>query len=258
VSSIESSSGKVEQNDFYDAAPMEPHLIYQGEVLTDVPFFNMHKESRWLLVRTRSGRPVNEALQNGNLGGTVKVLDSNQSAVQWDLNEGDFAIGRLSKAPVLVLSQTCDCQNKDFIQVAPIFAADTADEYVQRLKGGDIVSAFWIKKHPPEIPEDSFADLELIQAVHKSYRKDLPPERHFRLNHDKTLQLQRALTRYFGRPNSFDVGTDRVPRTGTYLCVKCFYWDGKISKLDLRAGDEFQPCNECRQTKWVPQFGSLQ
>lgn len=257
MSSTGNSSGETEQDDFYDAAPLEPHLIYQGEIVAGLPFFNMHKESRWLLVRTKSGLQIHEALQNGKLGGLVKVLDSNQSKIQWELNDGDFAIGQLSKAPVLVLSQTCDCQNKNFIQVAPIFTGGDAG-YLTKIKNGDVLSAFWIKKRPPQIPEDGYADFELIQAIHKSYRKNPPPEaEHFRLNPDKTLDLQRSVTRYFGRPNSFDVGSDKAPRTGSYLCVNCFYWDGRISKVSMNEGDGFQPCEGCHGTQWVPQLGSF-
>ena len=115
------SNGNILGNDenerFYDAAPLEPHLLYQGEILIDVPFLNMPKPSHWLLLRTRSGKPVDEALQGGSLGGIVKVLDSNQSREQWySESDGDFAMARLAKRPAVVLSQTCDIQTKQFIQ----------------------------------------------------------------------------------------------------------------------------------------------
>jgi len=121
VSSTATTPGEA-QDDFYDATPLEPQLLYQGEILVDVPILNMPKPSRWLLLRTaRTGRRVNEALENGAVPGTVRVLDSNQSREQWYGDGlGDFAMAQLDKKPVLVLSQTCDIQNKDFIQIAPI------------------------------------------------------------------------------------------------------------------------------------------
>src|SRR5258708_32525550 len=112
----------------------------------------MDKMSRWLLVRTGSGRPVLEALQNGQTPGTVKVLDSNRSQILWnEAGEGDFALGRLLKIPVLVLSQNCDIQQKDSIQVAPIFKAPDDGSYLGKLSRGEIFSAFHVPPHPPDI-----------------------------------------------------------------------------------------------------------
>ena len=33
-------------DDFYDVAPLEPHLIYQGEILADVPILSIAKANR--------------------------------------------------------------------------------------------------------------------------------------------------------------------------------------------------------------------
>jgi len=237
-------------DDFYDAAPLEPHLLYQGEILVDVPLLHMPKESRWQLLRTRSGRRFEEALEHGNLGGLVFVVDSNKSREEWyAFPDGDFVAARLSKRPALVLSQTCDVQVKDFIQVAPIFDADTDD--VERLRGGEeLYSAFYLAPHPPHFGH-SYADLELMQAVHKSYIKRLKSEQHFRLKEARTRTLQRALTRYFGRPNSYDVGADTAPEAGTYLCVACFYKNGIVTAVERAAGQEFHYCTTCGGRGWV-------
>jgi hypothetical protein len=239
------------ESDFYDAAPLEPHLLYQGEILIDVPLLVMPKDSRWQLLRTRSGRRFEEALENGNLGGKVEVLDSNRSEIEWYANpDGDFAAGRLSKRPVLVLSQTCDVQTKDYIQVAPIYTTPKEDS--ERIKSGQLYSAFYLEEYLPHLPE-SFADLERMQAVHKSYIRRPVPEIHFRLKDSHSRQLQRFLTRYFGRPNSFDADADTVPRTGTYLCVDCFYFDGKVISISRTDGQEFGNCPSCKGTQWVIQ-----
>jgi hypothetical protein len=237
------------QSDFYDAAPLEPHLLYQGEILIDVPLLVMPKDSRWQLLRTRSGRRFEDALEHGNLGGKVEVLDSNRSAIEWYANpDGDWAAGRLSKRPVLVLSQTCDVQTKDYIQVAPIYPVPRED--LERVKNGALYSVFYLQPHAPEFG-DSFADLEKMQAVHKSYIRR--PILHFRLTDYRVRELQRFLTRYFGRPNSFDADVDAVPRTGSYLCVDCFYFDGKVASISRAQGEEFGECPGCNGTKWVIQ-----
>jgi hypothetical protein len=247
-------------------------LLYQGEVLVDVPLLNMPKESRWLLLRTRSGKMVDEALQHGSLGGIVKVLDSHQSKEEWygpgphpfhsadgialaaqgehRPLDGDYAMARLSKRPVLVLSQNCDIQTKQFIQVAPIFDAEGAPEHLERLRRGEILSAFWMAAHDLHLAE-GYADLELIQAVHKSYIRRLLPTQHFRLASNRIRDLQRFLTRYFGRPNAYDVGADTAPLTGNYLCVACFYLDGVATSVPRNKGQEFEKCTRCGGRGWV-------
>jgi hypothetical protein len=257
VSSNAITPGEPVPDDFYDEAPLEPHLLYQGEILNDVPFLNRAKETRWLLLRTKSGRKVLEALENGTVPGTVRVLDSNQSQEQWYADGlGDCALAQLDKRPVLVLSQTCDIENKHFIQIAPIFPAavpgeEISGEELDTLMRGDIINAFWLKPHPPEIQTHSFADLTLIQAVHITYVRRIRPNQHFRLRPDRTRFLQRFITRYFGRPNSFDSRTDHVPRDGTYLCVTCFYMHGRITEATLAQGASFPTCATCDPTQWV-------
>jgi hypothetical protein len=239
------------ENEFYDAAPVEPHLIYQGEVLVDVPLLLVQKDKRWLLLRTNSGRTIHEALKDGGIGGTVKVLDSNQTEAKWrNAIDGDSVVAYLTKRPVLVLSQTCDCENKDFIHVAPIYAADPED--IGKLKAGkDVYSAFYLESHPPHIPAASFADLERMQAIHKSYINRLDLAQHFRLKDKHVRNLQRHITRYFGRPNSFDSRVDVVPRTDTYLCIECFYFDGVATAVTFEEGAPFRECEKCHGVKWV-------
>lgn len=258
MSSTESSPGEISNNDFWDAAPLEPHLLYQGEVLVDMPFLSMAKETRWLWVSTRSGRPLEVALKQGGIGGQVYVHDSNQTAIEWEKNsDGVYAIGRLSKRPMLVLSQTCDIQTKDFIQVAPIFPLPTEEDYAKRVRAGELYSVFALEEHPPELPKESYADFELIQAVHKSYIKRPDPAKHFRLGPSQILRLQQSITRYFGRPNSFDAGVDKAPRTGGYLCVSCFHWYGSITQVERNEGEDFDVCPSCKEKKWTPNIGTF-
>lgn len=254
MSSSATIPGDPPPDDFYDAAPLEPHLLYQGEVLIGVPILNMPKPNPWQLLRTKSGRRIHEALEHGNLGGLVKVVDSNLSAEQWYADGlGDYAMAVLDKRPAIVLSQTCDIQYKAFVQVAPVFPADGEGTYLARLKGGEIPSAFWIKEHPPEIPQDSYLDPELIQAVHKTYLRGIAPGQHLRMSAVRTRLLQRFITRYFGRPNSFDSHSDKAPIAGTYLCVQCFYMDGVARPVDLGEGAAFSACTTCAGTQWVLQ-----
>lgn len=252
MSSSANTPGDASSDSFYDPAPLEPNQLYQGEILTDVPILTMPKPTRWLLLRTRSGKRVDEALRYGVTGGTVNVLDSNQTAETWYGDGlGDFAMAVLDKRPVLVLNQTCDVQYKDFLQVAPIYPAEGDAGALEKLKRGERFSAFWIQAHPPEIPTESYADIELIQAVHKTYLKRIRPGQHFRLTAQRIRMLQSAITRYFGRPNSYDIKSDKAPTTGTYLCVGCFYMDADVTRIELSEGSPFQACPTCHGTQWV-------
>ena len=255
MSSSANIPGEIPPDDFYDAAPLEPHLLYQGELLLDVPILNAAKPKTWLLLRTQSGARLDEALQHGAIGGRVKVLDANQSKEQWESNNfGDFCVAQLDRSPPLVLNQTCDVQNKNFLQIAPIYPVSNPDAtHLERLKHGDIGSAFWIKTRPPHIPTDSYADFELSQAVHKTYLRRIQPGQHVRLRADRVRGLQQAITRYFGRPNSFDSHSDHAPTAGTYLCVRCFYMDGVAATIELDEGANFPVCAGCSGTQWVLQ-----
>jgi hypothetical protein len=264
VNSAETSPGNHPQQneEFYDAAPLEPHLIYQGEILLNIPLFVVpfgELGNRWLFLRHK-GIPVHQAIKKGLNPNHVHVeaLDSNKSDPWEDGTPiGDSVMGYLSKHPVLVLSQTCDVDTKKFIQVAPIYPTQD-NNYVGKLMRDDVISAFWIRNHPPEWDAEMYADFEQIQAVHKSYRKQKLASgmSHFRLGQMRTLQLQRSITRYFGRPSGFDSNKDLAPRTATYLCLTCFHAHATVTKLDLEQNTPFVACELCGGTSWTIQLGS--
>jgi hypothetical protein len=254
VSSSTTTPGNPDPNDFYDAAPLEPHLLYQGEILVNVPIIIMPKPPQWRLLRSYDEVPLHEQFKKGRNPRSVRVLDAGKFDIEWDgsSHDGDYVMGRLCKAPALILSQTCDVQDKDFVQVAPIFpAVGNNPEYIGRLEAGKIFSAFHLKARPPELGGPSFADFERMQAVHKSYIRKLDAKQHFRLKEDRVRLLQRALTRYFGRPNSYDVEADKVPGSGVYMCVQCFYSDGNATAVTLEKDGEFQNCTVCGGHLWV-------
>ncbi|HWY22963.1 MAG TPA: hypothetical protein VNX26_17180 [Candidatus Acidoferrum sp.] len=259
MNSAENSPGKQQQDDFYDAAPLEPHLIYQGEILIDVPLFIVpfsELGNRWLILRSSKGKPIHQMLKDGETPTWMQVLDPKKSEIAWDEDgtKGDSVMGYMSKHPVVVLSQTCDVETKKFIQVAPVYPT-VDDGYIGKLMRDEVVSAFWVKKHPPLWEKEMYADFEHIQAVHKSYRKK--PSPHFRLAPKKVLDLQRAITRYFGRPNSFDAKKDLAPRSATYLCVGCFHFNGVATGIHVDEGKAFPVCEVCEGAAWTIQIGSL-
>jgi hypothetical protein len=144
-----------------EESPLEPQLLYQGEIVLGVPIAWMPRPKNWLLIRTKSGRRVDEALNQGDIGGLVRVLDSNLSQIEWNEHgDGDFVMARLEKQPVLLLSQTSDVATKKFIQVAPIFTVSDGS-YLEKLVRDDIKSAFWLAKHPCQ---------RIVTLISNSYR----------------------------------------------------------------------------------------
>jgi len=221
----------------------------------------MPNPSRWLLLRTRSGRRVDEALNYGAgaAQNQVRVLDSNQFPIEWnDSQFGDFVMGILDKSPALVLSQNCDIATKDYVQIAPIIQVDPEDiGKVGRLKSHAILDSFYLAPHPPQWEGDAYADFELMQSVHKSYLKSIPSGSHFRISAPNVLVLQGYITRYFGRPNAYDANADKVPRDGTYMCIACFYHRGIITSVSACKDDTLSCCEKCGGTGWVPKLDSI-
>ena len=246
--------GDPEPPPFYDAAPLEPLLLYQGEILIDVPILAMPKPSRWLLLRTQSGASIQQALKAGQTPGKVLVKDSNATELEWERTlDGDHVMARLARRPALVISQTCDISNADFVSVAPIYdLLDATGDHIQLLKDGKVYKAFYLAPHEatPKLAE-GYADLSLIQAVHQSYLKKIVAERHFRLSPISIRLLQRHITRLFGRPNCFDADSDKAPETGIYQCVECFYLDGIVSAREFERDHEFRRCDTCDGRMWV-------
>jgi len=239
---------------------MERVSLYQGEILVETPFFTMPKPSRWLVLRTVSGKRVDEALNYGKAAkeNRVRVLDSNAFAIEWEESKlGDFVVGVLDKAPTIIVSQNCDVATKDYIHVAPVIEVPKEDEaYIDKLRRHDIVDAFYLESHPPEWESVAFVDFGLIQPVHRSYLKGIPTENHFRLSASRVIQLQRSLTRFFGRPNSYDANSDAVPRDGVYMCVQCFYRNGVVTDVSLSMNQAFPICR-CGGVGWVPRLNSV-
>src|SRR5258708_39677082 len=78
------------------------------------------------------------------------------------------------------------CKSRAFSPVG----ADTA--YLGKLKNRKVLSAVWMPTHPPEFTGECYADLEQIQAIHKTYFRRIRPEQHFRLSAQRTRLLQQS------------------------------------------------------------------
>ena len=159
--------------------------------------------------------------------------------------------GVLDKSPAVVLSQIYDVQSRNFLQIARIFPVGADTAYLGKLKNRKVLSAVWMPTHPPEFTGECYADLEQIQTIHKTCLRRIRPAQHFRLSAHRTRLLQQTLTRYFGRPNSYDSHSDSAPSSGFYLCARCFYMHGNVTSIELPEGASFLDCSTCASTPWV-------
>jgi hypothetical protein len=201
---------------------------------------------RWLLLKTDK-YPIEDVVAGKITPSILRVLDANKTNDAWRKDGGtEWVVAYASKQRLLVLSHTCDiaAPTKKLIQVAPIFPNSIlTGAKKSSLIAGDFRYRFQLPQHNPQLAEDCFAELTMMASIPKAYfRADRPP---LRLTPTKSVELQSRLAGFFARPFGFAPLKDSVPRTGTYLCARCFYKAARITRLWLSEGTQFPPCEFC-------------
>ncbi|MHA1395919.1 MAG: hypothetical protein ACTSRZ_20640 [Promethearchaeota archaeon] len=102
------------------------------------------------------------------------------------------------KSNIIVLSQTCDIEHREFISIAPVFPLTNINniDKINSLKNNKVNYRFYI----PESKnlEESYAELTLIHSIPKEYLK--LENRISSLSDYSRHLLQDQLNRYFCRP----------------------------------------------------------
>jgi len=221
----------------------DPHgeSFYQGDVVRDVPVVLMPPagDAPWTLLRPSPPHTVEQVLA-GQTPRTLKPHPESSRPDAWRLG-AEIVLAKGIKAPAMVVTQTCDLDSRNWIQLAPVFPASKIEDPRKRASLGvnEIGYMFILPADPPRLAEDSYADLSMITAVHKSYlrRGGLV----VRLKSPIRALYQRHLANLHGRPFSFNVH-DIVPETGPYGCHNCYLRHGRITRAELVEG---QPCTAC-------------
>lgn len=236
--------------DWYDADP-DVASSYQGDVIDGVPvvFIPPGKVSNWTLLRPNSPVTPQEALA----GRTPKVfLPRPEQAVgdAWSYGGAEFVLARASRDRVMIVTQSCDIEHRNFIQVAPVFSAANLQPNRSALLGAnEIKYLFFLPSDKRLLAEDSYADLSLITCVHKSYLRT--GKLIVRLASPTVTKLQAHLAAFHGRPFGFNT-KDISPQDAEYVCSSCFFESATVQRRILTKGTPFPACSECGdKALWV-------
>ena len=227
--------------------------LFQGDILRGVPLtLALPNENKWILLRA----PETSDLTQADLlrGKRPKVfVPKSEEAVQDAWASQELVVARASKSPVMLVTQTCDLDWRKTYQVVPIrTAAQLSPEKMESLRADDIGYWYHLPARPPELIEESFADLTLMTSVHRSYFKDAIVE--CRLTNAERSFFQKALSHFHGSPFGYNP-SDRVPETARYGCISCFHAGGKTTR-QLKTGRTFPKCPKCDDnTMWVAILG---
>jgi len=225
---------------WYDLNP-DSRSLYQGDILEGVPVvITPPKDRRWVILRPKlPGPPIQ------NPGGLPKNLRADIDSAfptSWESPDGELVMAHASIEKVMIITQSCDLDWKKYCQVVPILPIVSAPPAkVEDLRANNIGVWFYL-------PEDgafqeSFADISRVTTVSVSYfRTDFLVKR---LSSLAMLELQNALSSYYGRPFGFNT-RDEVPQDITYACANCFF-TGIEPRQSIRppVNAKFPPCPSC-------------
>jgi hypothetical protein len=239
--------------DWYDANP-DLTSFYQGDIIRDVPIiFLPDKISKWLLLRPD---PKGKKYIDDVLGGAIckwfEAFPEGLLADRWQHGEHEeFVAARACMLNVMILTQTCDLENRAYYQIAPVYP-ETKQKKVEDLRNNDLVYAFFLPATAPYITENSYAELSHTCVVPKAFfpKNGVAQRLGARLSNEGRTALQEKIAEYFGRPFGFST-RDRARETAEHTCVTCFYRHGEISRQVFQAGANFTACNRCETTRWV-------
>jgi hypothetical protein len=241
--------------DWYE---QEPDLtsFYQGDIIRDVPIiFLPDKISKWFILRPdpRGKKHVDDVLR-GEMCSWFQVFPEGQVQDAWKHgNREEYVAAKAIIGDAIILTQTCDLENRGYYQVAPIYPETKQKAGVlEQLRQNDLTYAFYLPASVPNIPENSYAELAHECVAPKAYfpKDSVGMRLNARLTDLARTALQEQLAYYFGRPFGFGK-RDRARTTSEYACVSCFYRAGRAIKKQFEAGGSFTVCEECGEARWI-------
>jgi hypothetical protein len=239
----------IDASDWYDATP-DPVGFFQGDILEGVPVVVMPPagSGKWVLLRP--GLPVtrDQALA-GNTPKVFRPFVAGTAPDEW-VTPDELVLAKATKRAIIVITQTCDLERRNFVQVAPVYPARTMSASKQAsLEKNEINYLFFLPMAEPAVPEKCFADLSQITSVHKSYMAQANLKK--RLSNEGRARFQMHLSTFHGRPFGFATA-DAVSQSGDYLCLCCFLTTAVVERATMAAGALFGECNRCGpRALWV-------
>ncbi|MBV9888864.1 MAG: hypothetical protein JO119_20160 [Acidobacteria bacterium] len=239
--------------DWYDAEP-DLTSFYQGDIIRDVPIiFLPDKISKWLLLRPdpKSKKHIDDVL-GGEICKWFESFPEGQLADKWQYGEREeFVAAKALMINVMVLTQTCDLENRSYYQIAPIYP-EARQKKIENLRNNDLTYAFFLPATAPYITENSYVELSHTCVAPKAYfpKNGVSQRLAARLSNEARTALQEKIAEYFGRPFGFS-GRDRARETAEHTCVTCFYRHGELSRQVFQAGANFTACDRCETIRWI-------
>lgn len=245
----------ISAKDWY-ASELDLTAFYQGDIIRDVPIiFLPDKISKWFILRpnTNSKKHVDDVLR-GEICKWFEATPEGQLKDVWQYGEKEeFVAARAFRMNAIILTQTCDLENRSYYQVAPIYPeTKQKNSALAPLRENQINSAFYLPAIAPHLVENSYADLSHTCLMPKAYfpKNAVMPMLSVRLTNFARTALQSQIASYFGRPFGFSA-RDRAGATAEYSCVACFFRSGQVSKAEFQNGAHFTPCPNCNMTLWI-------
>jgi len=142
---------------YYDEEPV-PDFVQQGDIFRDFIITTIPKD--FLVAR---GGFLDENLEEGEA-----TLKPSQSIPDLFSSGIELIVTRATKSNVIVISQTCDIQNREFVIIAPVFPLSRieSDKRVRAVKEGKTFYRFFLPQKEGII-EEAFVELTILNSVRR-------------------------------------------------------------------------------------------
>ena len=233
---------------FYDKNP-DISARYQGDILDGVPVLAAPGEGGSLvLLRPPAGEALKDVLTSKALPRLLLPRPEGNLTDSWTLGT-EFILTTAERRRVMVVTQTCDIDNRTATQIVPVYPVSSLRGDERRfasLRAQEIGYLF----HLPQDGnfDESFADLSQISLSKRIHITKAPLVR--RLQTASTTHLQRALTVLHGRQFVFGE-RDESPQDADYLCFTCFLMELRVTMRRFAKGMKFPKCDACGRPSWI-------
>jgi hypothetical protein len=230
--------------------------FYQGDIVRDVPIiFLPDRISKWFILRPGANSKILvDDLLKGDICKWFEAAPEGQLKDAWQHGKKEeFVAAKAFRLDAIILTQTCDLENRGYYQVAPVYPETALKPSAHEpLRENEIKAGFYLPALAPHIVENSYAELSHTCVVPKSYfsKSDVAQRLSARLTDFARTALQAHVATYFGRPFGFSK-SDRALTTAEYSCVSCFFKSGVAVKAEFQAGTHFSPCESCGVALWL-------
>jgi hypothetical protein len=169
---------------YADPDSVDPNTLFQGDIITDFPFFLLEKGLS--MKKTSTGYSKSDNVEVDGSGNSLFAVES-------------------KKQTVMILSQTCDLQRRSNAIICPVYDLQTFVSD-QTLNTGRLQSIrdrkiyYWFYLPQFQSLSESIADLQTMIYVPRTEIQKYLPKRTTTLSDLGRHHLGWSLANYFGRP----------------------------------------------------------